>query len=55
MTYKMTVTFEANGKVWMTDEETHKLMCQYRTEGNQQMLAYVFQIGQGFGRIIEAK
>lgn len=52
--YNLTIKFDANNKTWITDEETYKLMCQYRKESNNQMLAYVFEIGKGFGRIVES-
>jgi len=45
------MTFEANGKTYITDAETITLMREYRSAGNAEMLASVFEIGLTFGRI----
>jgi len=45
------MTFEANGKTYVTDAETINLMREYRGAGNTEMLAVVFGLGISFGRI----
>lgn len=48
------MTFEANGKIWRTDAATLTLMREYRTTGNTEMLALIFETGKAFGRITAA-
>ena len=44
--------FEANGKIWVTDDATIVLIRQYRAEGNEEMVGAVFELGKAFGRIV---
>ncbi|WP_170836179.1 hypothetical protein [Pandoraea sp. ISTKB] len=44
--------FEANGKVYQTDEETLALMRAFREAGNAEMVGAVFELGLRFGRIV---
>ena len=51
ITKETDMTFEANGKTYVTDAETINLMREYRGAGNTEMLAVVFGLGISFGRI----
>lgn len=50
----MTHTFEANGRRWRTDAETHALMLEYGEAKNARMLTLVLAVGQTWGRIVAA-
>ncbi|HCJ9395007.1 TPA: hypothetical protein NV922_001313 [Escherichia coli] len=47
-------TFEANGKSWITDKETLRLLESFRAEKNEEMVGATFELGKAFGRIVEA-
>lgn len=49
----LNVTFQANGKTYVTDEETRNLMGEFRDGGNEEMVAFVFHAGIAAGRIFE--
>jgi hypothetical protein len=45
--------FEADSKVWRTDEDTLAILEQHKERGNERVLGWFFSIALALGRIVE--